>query len=106
MPSDGEPPLVDIPKITILIPVFNDWQVVDLLVEQLDLLAQREGLPADVLLVNDGSSVPPPPEFLARTPVALHRVSVLHLRKNLGHQRALAVGFVHLFHSGTEDPII
>ena len=76
------------------------------MIEQLDALAKDEGLSADVLLVNDGSSVPPPAEFPSRPPVALRSISVLHLKKNLGHQRALAVGFVHLFSSGLNKPVV
>jgi hypothetical protein len=50
---------------------------------------------ARVVLVDDGSTQPAPPDLIGR-PIALSRVSLLSLRRNLGHQRALAVGLSYV----------
>ena len=52
--------------------------------------------PVAVLLVDDGSG-DPPPERLDWSSQHLASIEVLRLRRNLGHQRAIAVGlsFIH-----------
>jgi len=79
------------PVITILIPVYNDAQSATLLLEQLDRIAPRLPATLHVLFVDDGSL----PSELAELPgptVAIPTVEVLRLRRNLGHQRAIAIG--------------
>jgi hypothetical protein len=80
----------------ICIPVYNDWESAGLLVEQLDAVAATLGVPVSLLLVDDGSSEPPP-AALPRRPAHLQSVEVLRLRRNVGHQRAIALGltFIH-----------
>jgi glycosyltransferase involved in cell wall biosynthesis len=77
--------------IVICIPLFNDWSSATLLVDRLD--DALRGMPQrySLLLVDDGSTEPVPAE-LGRAREAIERVEVVHLRCNLGHQRAIAVG--------------
>jgi hypothetical protein len=49
------------------------------------------GLVADILLVDDGSTVRPPPRWPTEDWRAVGRVEVLSLRRNVGHQRAIAI---------------
>src|SRR5580658_8258524 len=77
--------------LTILIPVFNDWEALDLLLRLLDKALAEHGLTAGVLVVDDGSTMAPAPRCEESPFVALRHVNVLTLRRNLGHQRALAV---------------
>jgi polyisoprenyl-phosphate glycosyltransferase len=85
--------------ILICIPVFNDWESATLLIGRLDDVATRLDLPVSVLLIDDGSSQPCDCR-LPHTFAALRSVEVLQLRRNLGHQRAIALGlaFVHAKH--------
>ena len=78
------------------IPVYDDWSAVGRLLEALDGVAAGMADEVHVLLVDDGSSEPPPTK-LAFTPRALRGVRVLPLRRNLGHQRAIALGLTHLY---------
>lgn len=79
------------PTIVVCIPVFDDARTAGMLLDQLDDVAAT--LPCDlrILLVDDGSreaewaALPGP---TPRIPV----VEVLRLRRNLGHQRAIAIG--------------
>lgn len=83
-------------RIVILIPVYDDWQPAELLLNDLD--RSLAGLPSvEVLFVDDGSREPAPRQFASQTFDNLHRVDILHLRRNLGHQRAIAVGLVYIF---------
>jgi hypothetical protein len=75
----------------VLIPIYNDWDAVGLLLPSLDRVLGRAGLIANVLLIDDGSTVQPPPHWDAQAWGALSRIEVLPLRRNVGHQRAIAI---------------
>lgn len=77
-------------ELVIMIPVYNDWVALDLLLPEIDRVLNVHRLSADVLVIDDGSSTGP--ESKHRDYQALGRVDILHLRRNLGHQRAIAVG--------------
>ncbi len=47
----------------------------------------------EILLINDGSTEAIEPALVAQPFEHLHAVQILHLRRNLGHQRAIAVGW-------------
>ena len=80
----------------ILIPVFDDWDSIAVLLPELDRAIRLRGWTADIVLVNDGSSVPIPDAVRYQNHRSLQRVDVLHLRRNMGHQRAIAVGLAYL----------
>jgi glycosyltransferase involved in cell wall biosynthesis len=84
-------------RLVILIPVFNDWHALALLLPALDHALENSRSPIEVLLVNDGSTQPPEPGLLAQNFERLRSVQILHLRRNLGHQRAIAVGLVYIY---------
>lgn len=85
------------PAVVILTPVFNDWASLKLLLAQLDSVLYDKAIEAQVIAIDDGSTLP----FDARFPgdgfKALRRVEIVRLRRNLGHQRAIAIGlsYVH-----------
>ncbi len=82
--------------IIICIPIFNDWESVLVLIEQLDKEASRINEAVSVLLVDDGSCELGP-EVFPNTLTNISKVEVIRLRRNLGHQRAIALGlsFIH-----------
>lgn len=82
--------------IVLLLPVFNDWPSLSALLPGLDAALGRSGRRADVLVVNDGSTRDPSPNLVWGPFQSLGRVEVLNLRRNLGHQRAIAVGLAYL----------
>ena len=79
--------------VLVVIPTFNDWDSLARLLPMLDEALGAAGRVADVLVVDDGSTDPPPPDVAGGPFLALRRVDVLPLRRNLGHQRAIAVAF-------------
>ena len=83
----------------VLIPLFNDWEAAELLLADLDRALADLSISPEVLFINDGSSLPMPQGFANRQFTALHSVDVLELRRNLGHQRAIAVGLVFVYQS-------
>ena len=86
---------LDSGDLVIITPVFNDWVSTKELLDQLGNALQGKNLVANVLIVNDGSSHPPPPDLGSCTCTAIEQIDLLDLNCNLGHQRAIAVGLVH-----------
>jgi len=82
-------------NIVLVIPVYNDWESVELLLPAVDEALERYPTPVHVLLVDDSSTVSPSQERLGGAYTNIVRIDVLHLRRNLGHQRAIAVGLCH-----------
>jgi hypothetical protein len=81
-------------RLVVAIPVFNDWAVVQELLRGLDgALAARE-MQARVLIIDDASTEPAPDALDAFT--ALSAVEAVTLRRNLGHQRAIAIGLAFI----------
>lgn len=82
--------------LTILIPSFNDWDALRLLLPRIDDALSVCGRSASVLIVDDASTDALPPAWPAQIYAAIERVEILHLRCNLGHQRAIALGLHHI----------
>jgi polyisoprenyl-phosphate glycosyltransferase len=85
-------------RVTIAIPVYNDWPAVFQLVPLLDvaLKAEAPNVSARILLLDDGSASTPGPEWDSARLAAIEQVDVLVMRRNLGHQRAIAVGLSYI----------
>lgn len=94
------------PRLAILIPVFNDWEVAALLLAHLDRVLVARQLSPEVVIVDDGSTAPVSERLLNLRPEAFQSLRIVHLRKNLGHQRALAVGLVYLHESGFDGATV
>jgi hypothetical protein len=93
-------------SITVLIPIFNDWEAAGPLLRHLDSALAGAGLGADVVVVDDGSTEAAGVDFGSGEFEALRSVSVLALRRNLGHQRAIAVGLAHLEARAPADYVV
>ncbi|MGZ8551574.1 MAG: glycosyltransferase family 2 protein [Chitinophagaceae bacterium] len=79
-------------KIVILIPVYNDGESLNLLLEKLAVAIGS--LPASefsVLVVDDGSN-----DILPLHRTSTLPVQVLHLHRNTGHQKAIAIGLAYI----------
>lgn len=83
-------------KAHILIPVFNDWEALNLLLIEI----AKEGS-FEVIVVNDCSS--------QKTDIAVPeglKVKVINLLRNLGHQKAIAIGLSYLSSQDLEGNVI
>jgi glycosyltransferase involved in cell wall biosynthesis len=78
----------------VLIPIFNDWVSVEEVIKGLDRAFAASPDSVAVLLVDDGSTTPPPQAFGPCAKVG--EISVLKLKKNVGNQRAIAVGLCYI----------
>jgi len=80
----------------ILMPVFNDWISLDPLLEQLDEELSRKDLEGEILLIDDGSTIKAPNHLGAAAYKGIAKIEILRLRRNLGHQRAIAIALAHI----------
>ena len=93
-------------RVLILIPVFNDWSSVARLLTELDAIFTRQGRNADALLVDDGSSQELSDHATPLTLTRITSISILRLRRNVGHQRAIAIGLAYAEANGACDVAI
>jgi hypothetical protein len=93
-------------KFRILIPVYEDWKALHLLLPLLDQELSASGFRADLLIVDDGSSES---NFLTEKEKcfrSIETIDILSLRRNVGHQRAIAVGLSYLEASQLCHPVV
>jgi len=93
--------------IVIVMPVYEDWDAAMKLCRNIDVVLREErSLRASLLLIDDGSTLTTYQRGLPFQPEAIHRVAVLRLRRNLGHQRAIAVALAHIQQHWTGDAVV
>jgi polyisoprenyl-phosphate glycosyltransferase len=92
----GTPPEVVDDPLIVLMPVYNDWDALGRLLPALAHELCANGLRAAVLLVDDGSTVPTPEKLGNDSYSSIESIDILHLRCNVGHQRAIAVGLCYI----------
>lgn len=94
-------------RILITMPVYEDWAPAMELCQTIDNIFRREdAYQVRILLVDDGSTATTCPRELPFRPAALHGVSVLSLRRNLGHQRAIAIALAHIQQKWQGDALV
>ena len=91
-------------KFSFLIPVFNDWNSLNILLKQIDqeILSFRDRF--DVVILNDNSTIKH--SIKNQNFKKINSIKILNLKENLGSQRALAVGLKYLFIAKKKTNII
>lgn len=93
-------------RLVIVMPVFRDFDAAAVVCRAIDAeVARLPAVEARVLLVDDGSPAGTS-GWAPFTPQALTGLDVLTLRRNLGHQRAIAIALCHLSDSGAADAVL
>ena len=83
-------------KLVILMPLYNDWEALSILLPTLERELSAHGMKAAILIADDGSTAPAPAGFRQDSFTAIESIEILLLRRNLGHQRAIAVGLAYI----------
>ena len=91
-------------KINILIPVFNDWDSVFKLLENINFEVSTLNHDFSVIIVNDASTESRPE--LSTDLNNLRSVQIINMKKNKGHARCNAAGLKHISEKGDFDYII
>lgn len=82
--------------IAIVVPVFRDWPSLAQLLRNIDHLLCAGDVALTVVAVNDHPAGEDGQELRNATWSCIQHLEVLHLTRNLGHQRAIAVGLSHV----------
>jgi hypothetical protein len=83
--------------LAVLMPVYDDWPALALLAARLDEALSQAGLTAEIMAVDDGSPVPPAEDlFRGVEHKSLRAITAIRLGRNMGHQRAIAVGLAYI----------
>ena len=91
-------------KIKILIPIYNDWQSVFKLLENINSKISTLDGEFSVIIVNDASTESRP-ELLANLD-SLKSIKVINMKENRGHARCNAAGLKHINEKEDFDYII
>jgi len=82
-------------SLRIVVPVYDDWDPLRTLIEHLDRALASSSLRASLLVVDDGSSKPMSDPALGQLS-SIDEIRLLSLRRNVGHQRAIAIGLAYV----------
>ena len=91
-------------KTKILIPIYNDWQSVFKLLENIDLQLDDWDSEVSVLIINDASTEKKPNNnFVFKN---LKSVKIINMKKNRGHARCIAAGLKYINEKEDFDHVI
>ncbi len=91
-------------KIKILIPIYNDWQSVFKLLENINSEVSNLSHEFSIIIVNDGST-----ESKRELPLNLdnlNSIKIINMKENQGHARCNATGLKHIFENEEFDYVI
>ena len=91
-------------KITILIPVYNDWQSVVKLIEDINSQVSTLSDEFSVIIIND-ASIENRPEFSPDLN-NLKFVQIINMKENRGHARCIASGLKYIYEKKEFDYVI
>ena len=91
-------------KIKILIPVYNDWQSVFKLLENINFEISNLDHEFSVIIVNDASIESKPRLFSSLD--NLNSIKIINMKENRGHARCNAAGLKHIFENEEFDYVI
>ena len=91
-------------KIIILVPIYNDWQSVTKLVDEINNLGIDQQFQMSILIVNDASNHDRIDEI--KNLENIHSVKILNMKINQGHARCIATGLKYIFEKEDFDYVI
>lgn len=91
-------------KIKILIPLYNDWQSLIKLLEEIDQQIIEINNNFSVIILNDGSVEKIPDNFPNYSKI--NSIKVLNLKTNIGHARCIAIGLKYILKNDDADYVI
>jgi len=91
-------------KITILIPVYNDWQSVSKLIKDINSQVSTLSDQFSIIIINDASTENRP-EFSPDLN-NLNSVQIINMKENKGHARCIASGLKYIYEKKEFDYVI
>ncbi len=91
-------------KIIILTPVYNDWQSVYKLIDEINNLSFEREFNISVYIFNDYSNFDRP-DF-EKKPENINSIKIFNMKKNQGHARCIATGLKYIYEKDNFDYVI
>ena len=91
-------------KIKILIPVYNDWQSLSKLVDEIENLSIDSKFEISVIIINDASNHDR--EESNKKLKNIHSFKIINMKKNQGHARCIATGLKYIYEKENFDYVI
>ena len=91
-------------KIKILIPIFNDWNSVKLLIKNIDIAIKDINADFSVIIVNDASTQEKPDNILSFR--NLKSIKIINMISNRGHGRCNAAGLKYIYEKEDFDYVL
>ncbi len=91
-------------KIIILTPVYNDWQSVYKLIEEINNLSLNQEFEISIYIFNDYSNHDPPKS--EKKLENINSIKIFNMKKNQGHARCIATGLKYIFEKDNFDYVI
>ena len=91
-------------KIKILIPVYNDWQSVSKLVDEINNLSIDRKFEISIIIVNDASNHDRQEED--KNLENIQSIKILNMKINQGHSRCIATGLKYIYEKEDFDYVI
>lgn len=82
------------PLVTLLVPVFNEAEAIDLFCSVTQEVMERSGCPYELIFIDDGSG-DETVEVLKKAKAANGRIAIIQLSRNFGKEAALTAGIDH-----------
>ncbi len=91
-------------KIKILIPLFNDWQSVFKLIDEINKIQLNPNFEISILIVNDSSNHDRSNK--EKKSINVKSIKILNMKKNQGHARCIATGLKYIYEKDDFDYVI
>ncbi|MDC1154610.1 glycosyltransferase [Candidatus Pelagibacter sp.] len=91
-------------KVKILIPIFNDWQSVSKLLDEINNLSVNSEFQISIIIVNDASNHDRQDEEINLDNI--HSIKILNMKTNQGHARCIATGLKYIYEKEDFDYVI
>jgi len=91
-------------KIIILIPIYNDWQSVSKLIDDINLNISGSDNEISIIIVNDASNYDHQNE--EKNLENIHSIKILNMKINQGHSRCIASGLKYIYEKEDFDYVI
>ena len=91
-------------KIKVLIPLYDDWQSLQKLIENIDYQIRDIDHIISIVVINDGSNEKAPDNFPNYSKI--NSIKIINLKENVGHARSIATGLKFILEKNDFDYII
>ncbi|HAG16024.1 MAG TPA: hypothetical protein DCG69_05800 [Bacteroidales bacterium] len=79
-------------QLHILIPLYNDWESLQILIQNIERIEYLKSYSIHIIIVDDGSLA----DLVVYPKSTDLSIEILHLKTNVGHQRSIAIGLQYI----------